>query len=89
MSGKTVCTGDFADHKCLARGSSGSWVVAGDKLCGHIIAVRENVPWAYMLPVGGIFEDIMRMTGAKEVGLVLPASVQQKPSGSKEAKSPD
>ncbi|KAF7511176.1 hypothetical protein GJ744_005073 [Endocarpon pusillum] len=64
----------------LPRGSSGSWVVAGNKLCGHIIAVRENVPWAYMMPVGPIFEDIKRVTGAREVGLFSPVSAQQEQS---------
>lgn len=69
--------GDFADYICPARGSSGSWVVAGNRLCGHIIAVRENVPWAYMMPVGPIFEDIKRVTGAKTVGVFSPVSAQR------------
>ncbi|ERF73920.1 hypothetical protein EPUS_05343 [Endocarpon pusillum Z07020] len=66
----------------LPRGSSGSWVVAGNRLCGHIIAVRENVPWAYMMPIGPIFEDIKRATGAREVGLFSPLSAQQEQSRS-------
>ncbi|KAL8875045.1 MAG: hypothetical protein Q9198_006544, partial [Flavoplaca austrocitrina] len=41
-----------------ALGSSGGWVTLDNKLCGHIIAVREDVPWAYMIAIRPIFDDI-------------------------------
>jgi hypothetical protein len=49
---------------------SGSWVVRNEKLCGYIIAVQDGSPWMYMLPIEGVFEDIVSFTGSTRVGLV-------------------
>ena len=54
---------------CSALGRSGAWVVLGDKLCGHIVAVREDVPWAYILPIGHIIDDIKHMLNTNDVKL--------------------
>ncbi|KAL8889531.1 MAG: hypothetical protein Q9215_003185, partial [Flavoplaca cf. flavocitrina] len=45
-------------ERALPLGSSGGWVTLDNKLCGHIIAVREDVPWAYMIAIRPIFDDI-------------------------------
>ncbi|KAG4444413.1 hypothetical protein IFR05_000004 [Cadophora sp. M221] len=50
------------DH-CLVDGDSGSWVVSQSdhKLCGYIFARVVGFEWAYMLPIGPIIDDIMRV----------------------------
>jgi hypothetical protein len=70
---------------------SGSWVVRNEKLCGYIIAVQDGSPWVYMLPIEGVFEDIVSFTGSKPVELVSemdpePATQQ---TNIKPAESPD
>ena len=52
-----------------ALGSSGAWVVQGHNLCGHVVAIREDVPWAYMSPIGPIIDDIKRKLNTDDVKL--------------------
>ncbi|KAL9629651.1 MAG: hypothetical protein Q9204_005152 [Flavoplaca sp. TL-2023a] len=52
-----------------ALGSSGAWVTLEDKLCGHIIAVREDIPWAYMIAIRPIFDDIRLRLNTTDVRL--------------------
>ena len=40
-----------------------------DKLCGHIIAVREDIPWAYMIAIRPIFDDIRLRLNTTDVRL--------------------
>jgi hypothetical protein len=40
------------------RGSSGAWVVQGSSLLGIIIAVYDNEPYAHMLDITNVFQDI-------------------------------
>ena len=40
-----------------------------DKLCGHIIAVREDIPWAYMVAIQPIFDDIRLRLNTTDVRL--------------------
>ncbi|KAI4283163.1 MAG: hypothetical protein L6R38_002354 [Xanthoria sp. 2 TBL-2021] len=59
-----------------ALGSSGAWVTLGDKLCGHIIAVRQDIPWAYMSSIQAIFDDIKSSLDIDDVRLPTIAEVQ-------------
>jgi hypothetical protein len=52
-----------------ALGSSGVWVVLGDQLCGFIVAIRQDVPWAYMVPIEPILEDIKQKFRTADVRL--------------------
>ncbi|KAL8848300.1 MAG: hypothetical protein Q9221_006654 [Calogaya cf. arnoldii] len=60
----------------LPLGSSGAWVTLEDKLCGHIIAVRQDLPWAYMLAIELMFDDIKLGLGTDDVRLPTNAEVQ-------------
>lgn len=42
-----------------ARGTSGAWVVQGDKLRGMIIAVYDDEPFAHMIAIEKLFPDIL------------------------------
>jgi hypothetical protein len=42
----------------IDRGSSGAWVVQGSKLIGIIIAVYDDEPYAHMLDIASVFQDI-------------------------------
>ncbi|KAL9035371.1 MAG: hypothetical protein Q9180_004898 [Flavoplaca navasiana] len=61
--------------KILPLGSSGAWVVSGNKLCGHIIAIREDVPWAYMMAIEPIFDNIRLELGVDDVRLPTIAEI--------------
>ena len=39
------------------------------QLCGLIVAVREDIPWAYMAPIEPILEDIKSKLGTTDVRL--------------------
>ncbi|MCJ1311416.1 hypothetical protein MMC25_005087 [Agyrium rufum] len=51
----------------LRPGDSGSWVIQENKVCGHIIAARQDFPVAYMIPMHHILEDIKRNRKATNV----------------------
>ncbi|KAF7508514.1 hypothetical protein GJ744_009227 [Endocarpon pusillum] len=53
--------------KPLPLGSSGTWVLLGDRVCGFIVAVREDLPWAYMIPMAAALDDIKRKLGTNDV----------------------
>jgi hypothetical protein len=42
----------------LERGSSGAWVVQGPCLLGIIIAVYDDEPYAHMLDIASVFQDV-------------------------------
>lgn len=54
---------------CKALGSSGAWVILGEQLCGFIVAVRQDVPWAYMMAIEPVLDDIKRKLGTPDVRL--------------------
>ena len=60
----------------IALGSSGAWVVRGDKLCGYIIAIRQDVPWAYMVAIQPVLEDIRRRFKTDYVRLPSAAEME-------------
>ncbi|TGJ86457.1 hypothetical protein E0Z10_g2284 [Xylaria hypoxylon] len=57
--------------KVLARGTSGSWVVRGEKLCGVIIALYQFEPYALMLPATAVSRDLIQL-GASIETVSLP-----------------
>jgi len=42
----------------IAHGDSGSWVIQDGRLCGYIVAGRDSLPWAYMVLIEDVFENI-------------------------------
>jgi hypothetical protein len=44
-------------------------VILGEQLCGFIVAIRQDVPWAYMIPIEPILEDIKQKFGTTDVRL--------------------
>lgn len=73
---KSNDTANMALSERAALGSSGAWVTLGDKLCGHIIAVRQDIPWAYMSSIQAIFDDIKSSLDIDDVRLPTIAEVQ-------------
>ena len=49
-------------------------MILGDKLCGYIVAIRQDIPWAYMVAIEPILEDIGRKLGTDDVR--LPTAVE-------------
>ena len=70
----------------IALGSSGAWVILGDKLCGYIVATRQDVPWAYMVAIEPVLTSIRQKLGTDEVRLPTAAELKmitQSSEGSK------
>ena len=65
-----LCYKPTANSICsTARGSSGAWVTLENQLCGHIVAIRQDVPWAYMTAIEPILKDIRRELATDDVRL--------------------
>ncbi|EXJ60139.1 hypothetical protein A1O7_04291 [Cladophialophora yegresii CBS 114405] len=62
-------------ERILPLGSSGAWVLRGDKLYGYIVAVRQDVPWAYMTAIEPVLEDIRKKLKTEDVRLPRAAEV--------------
>lgn len=56
-------------HVFVAAGCSGAWVILEGKLCGCIVMARTDVPWAYMVPIGPIMDNIRTMLQTDNVRL--------------------
>lgn len=50
-------------------GDSGSWVVHGSKLLGHVFAVQEETSWSYMIPITQVVDDIQKSLLAYSIEL--------------------
>lgn len=50
-------------------GDSGSWVVQGSMLLGHVFAVQDGTPWSYMIPITQVVEDIQQSLLTCSIGL--------------------
>lgn len=61
----------------IASGSSGSWVVRNDKLCGCIVASYEASLYAHMLTVEKICSDISASTGCEPVRVATREDLKQ------------
>ncbi|KAI1294486.1 hypothetical protein F5Y03DRAFT_372653 [Xylaria venustula] len=59
MRGGKLKTRKLQAPKMLAQGTSGSWVVRGGELCGMIIAIYENEPYALFQPATEVARDMM------------------------------
>jgi hypothetical protein len=55
----------------LAKGDSVSWVIRDGRLCGYIIAGRDSLPWAYMIPIGAVLEDIKQTIEGSDISFPL------------------
>ncbi|KAL8823055.1 MAG: hypothetical protein Q9191_006225 [Dirinaria sp. TL-2023a] len=77
----TTCPNGF----CLlqALGSSGAWVLLGAKLCGYVIAVRQDIPWAYMVAIEPVMRDIGRMFKTDDVRLPTATEIRSLTASSK------
>ncbi|KAJ0115718.1 protein kinase [Diaporthe amygdali] len=51
------------NNKPLTRGTSGCWVVRGNKLCGMIVASHDVEPIAHIVSAEKLFSDINRTVG--------------------------
>ncbi|KAK2603342.1 hypothetical protein N8I77_009806 [Diaporthe amygdali] len=51
---------EIVTHEPLKMGDSGSWVVQGSKLIGHVFAVQDGTPWSYMIPIAQVIDDIQK-----------------------------
>ncbi|KAI0975396.1 hypothetical protein F4678DRAFT_420165 [Xylaria arbuscula] len=82
MSGVKFKTRKLQAPKILARGTSGSWVVQGGKLCGVIIAIYEEEPYALFQPATTVAQDIMSFGTSIET-ISLPPTDHSNLSGDK------
>lgn len=53
-------------------GDSGSWVVQGSKLLGHVFAIQEGKPWSYMIPITQVIGDIQNSLLVSSIELPTP-----------------
>ncbi|KAK7180774.1 hypothetical protein PSPO01_13216 [Paraphaeosphaeria sporulosa] len=51
----------------LPKGVSGTWVIQENRLCGIVVAVYENEPYAHMITVDRMFQNIRDIVKAKSV----------------------
>jgi len=54
-------------------GTSGAWVLLDGKVCGHILAARQDEPWVYMVSMQAILSDIKDTLSADYVGITAPS----------------
>lgn len=73
-----------------ASGTSGSWVVRDETLCGMIIAIHEHEPFAHMVEASQLFSDIKKSWAeAGEVGLFPTLPGNDPKIGNQDAGSKD
>ncbi|KAL9579727.1 MAG: hypothetical protein Q9203_006574 [Teloschistes exilis] len=60
----------------LPRGSSGAWVVLEEKLCGYVVAIRQDLPWAYMVAIEPVIEDIKRTLKSGDVRIPTAREIE-------------
>lgn len=51
-------------------------MILGDRLCGFIAATRQDVPWAYMVPIGPILENIKQTLGTADIRLPRQGEIE-------------
>lgn len=64
-------------------------MVVENQLCGIIIAVREDVPCAYMAPIKPILEDIKQSLGCHDVRLPQYWETASQPCVPSSSKAPE
>lgn len=69
----------------LVFGDSGTWVIQDGKLCGHIVAGRAGLRWAYMVPIEGIFDEIKTCFGTTDVHVLRSSFAEELRQRSKPA----
>lgn len=50
-------------ERCLPSGSSGAWIVRGDRVCGYVVAVTRSGLSCYMLSMVSTLDGIQRSLG--------------------------
>jgi serine/threonine protein kinase len=60
----------------LPPGSSGTWVDYEGYACGVVVAARQDVPWAYMIPIGPILDDIKAALKTTNVRIPVAGELQ-------------
>lgn len=58
-------------------GDSGSWVVQGSKLLGHVFAIQEGKPWSYMIPITQVIDDIQNSLLVSSIELPTPGQAKR------------
>ena len=58
-------------------------MILGEQLCGFIVAIRQDVPWAYMIPIEPLLEDIKRKFGTSDVRLPKRGEIESLAASSK------
>jgi hypothetical protein len=56
-----------------AYGDSGAWVIHDGKLCGQIVGGKGHLPWAYMVPIRQILQEIQGAFGTDKISLPTSA----------------
>jgi hypothetical protein len=69
----------------LVPGDSGTWVIQDGKLCGHIVAGRAGLRWAYMVPIEGIFDEIKTCFNTTDVHILRSSFAEELRQRSKPA----
>ncbi|KAL9580303.1 MAG: hypothetical protein Q9212_004573 [Teloschistes hypoglaucus] len=63
-------------QRALPRGISGAWVLLKGDLCGYVVAIRQDLPWAYMVAIEPVLEDIKRTLKTGDVRLPTAAEIE-------------
>src|ERR1700722_8715545 len=66
------------EYHFTAYGDSGAWVIHNDKLCGHIVGGKGHLPWAYMVPIRHIMQEIK--LAFETDNICFPKNVDEFPS---------
>jgi hypothetical protein len=59
------------------RGDSGSWVVQGDALLGFVFAGQELLPFAYMIPVSSLLDDLRATYQTGDISITPPGGFEE------------
>jgi hypothetical protein len=57
----------LTEYHFTAYGDSGAWVIHDGKLCGHIVGGKGHLPWAYMVPIRHIMQEIKLAFGTDNI----------------------
>ncbi|KAE9382264.1 hypothetical protein N431DRAFT_552134 [Stipitochalara longipes BDJ] len=79
---------ELEEHSSLTRGDSGSFVILDGSICGTIIAGRDSLNLAYMLPIADTFHSIATEYGGVSVRFPSVGTRQQvQPTSSRPVES--
>jgi hypothetical protein len=61
----------------VVPGDSGAWVIQDGRLCGHIVAGRRSLRWAYMIPIERIFDEIKSCLNTSDVSVLNTSALER------------